>query len=263
MRAWIVVLSALGLLIGADPAMADRRMALVMGNSAYKNMTPLANAAGDARAMAELLRKAGFAVTESIDATQEQTTAQLVAFRKSAGEADVALVYYAGHAITIDGVHFLLPVDAGLKPGKDVDLGRGIELDADHTIGGAAVRVILLDASRDNPLKNVSGATSEKSRALMTLPPDTRTPRGVLVGYATGPGQTASDGKKGGHRPYAKALLDNIAKPGVELQQAMRMVRDQVNRETNKSQLPWGHSALVGEVYLDPAPEAPDASKKK
>jgi uncharacterized caspase-like protein len=264
MRAWIVVLSVLGFLTGADSAKADRRIALVVGNSAYKNMPPLANAAGDAMAMAKLLREADFEVVEGFDATHEQITAQLLEFGKKAEGADLALFYYSGQGIAVKGVSYLLPVDADIKPGMDVGLGRGIELDAvlDQTIGGAAVRLVFLDASRDNPLKNVAAGTASKPVAPMASATQAKTPGGTLIGYATGPGQTASDGTKGGHRPYTKALLDNISKPGVELQEAMRMVRAQVNSETNKTQLPWGNSDLQGEIYLNPAAVSPGASKK-
>ena len=131
MRAWIVVLSVLGLLIGADSAKADRRIALVVGNSAYKNMPPLANAAGDARAMAKLLRRTSiFEVLEGIDATHDQMTARLLEFGKKADGADLALLYYSGQGIAVKGVSYLLPVDADIQPGMDARLGRGIELDA-------------------------------------------------------------------------------------------------------------------------------------
>jgi uncharacterized caspase-like protein len=129
-------------------------------------------------------------------------------------------------------------------------------------MAGAAVRLIFLDASRDDPFKNVAAGTASKPGAPVASATQAKTPGGTLIGYATGPGQTASDGKKGGHRPYTKALLDNIAKPGVEIQQAMRLVRAQLNDETNKAQMAWGHSDLTGEVHLKPVAASPDASKK-
>ena len=264
MRAWIVVVSVLALLTGADSAKADRRVALVVGNSAYKNMPPLANAADGARAMAKLLREVDFEVVEGFDATHDQLNARLLEFSKKAEGADLALLYYSGQGVAVKGVSYLLPVDADPNSGMDVRSGRGIEVDAalEQAMAGAAVRLLFLDASRDDPFKNVAAGTASKPGAPVASATLAKTPGGTLIGYATGPGQTASDGMKGGHRPYTKALLDNIAKPGVEIQQAMRLVRAQLNDETNKAQMAWGHSDLTGEVRLKPVAAPPDASKK-
>ena len=261
MRVWIVVPTVLGLLIGAGSAKADRRIALVVGNNAYMKMLPLANAAGDARAMAKLLRSVDFEVLEGTDVTHGQLTARLLEFDKKAEGADIALFYYSGQGIAVKGMSYLLPVDADIQSGTDAGLGRGIALDAvlEQTMGGAAVKLVFLDASREDPFKNVTAGTPRPSVSVGSTS-QVKTPRGTLIGYATGPGQTASDGKKGEHRPYTKALLDNITRPGVEIQQAMRLVRAQLNEETNKAQLAWGNSDLTGDVYLKPV--AADASRK-
>jgi uncharacterized caspase-like protein len=265
MRALIVVLSVLSFLTSANAAKADRRIALVIGNGAYRHLPPLANAPGDARAMADLLRKAGFDVVEGIDVTHDQLTARLAEFGKKAEAADLALLYYAGQGVAVQGVNYLLPVDADIKPETEVMPGRGVNLDTavEQTMRGADVRLVFLDASRNDPFKSTGRATGSmaaKAGAPTAGGAQNKVPGGTLIGYATGPGQTASDGKKGGHRPYTKALLDNIARSGVEIQDAMRMVRAEVNDETNKGQLPWGHSDLVGSVYLNPS--APAAARK-
>jgi uncharacterized caspase-like protein len=280
MRGCAIVLSVLCMLWAAHGAKADdkagdvkaehvkaeQRVAFVVGNGAYANMPRLANAPGSAKAVATMLEKIGFEVVQGIDVTRQQMTERLLEFGKKADGADVALFYYAGQGIDVRGVSYLLPVDADLKSEMDLKLGNGINLDTalDQTMSSASVRLIFLDISRNDPFaakghspgKPVSAGAIAENLVLDKDADETRVPHGTMINYATGPGQIASDGKKGGHRPFTQALLDKIAAPGVEIQAAMTEVRAEVSEETNSSQMPWGHSRLVGEIYLNPATAA-------
>jgi uncharacterized caspase-like protein len=261
MRSLIVVLSVLGVLVSANAAKADRRVAFVVGNGAYKNVTPLPNPQIDAKAMARVLRNVGFEVVEGTNLTRDKMTERLLEFGKKAQGADVAVFYYAGHGIAVDGTNYLLPVDADIKSEMDVKLGSAINIDVtlDQTMNDAKVKLVFLDACRDNPFaaKIRSSATS-RSVNVQTGLAEMKSGEGTLIAFATGPGQTALDGQEGTNSPFTRALMANIAKPGVEIQQAMTEVRAQVNEETNKGQLPWGHTNLIGAVYLNPA--APPAA---
>jgi len=127
----------------------------------------------------------------------------------------------------------------------------------------AKVKLVFLDACRDNPFaaKIKSSASSTRSVSVQTGLAEMKSGEGTLIAFATGPGQTALDGQEGTNSPFTRALIAHITTPGVEIQQAMTEVRAQVNEETNKGQLPWGHTNLIGAVYLNPvAAPAPGAA---
>jgi uncharacterized caspase-like protein len=256
MRFLITALSAAALLISASAAQADKRVAFVVGNGAYKNVQPLPNPAIDAKSMAKVLRNVGFEVVEGSNLTREKMTERLLEFGKKAQGADVALFFYAGHGIAINGTNYLLPVDADLKSEMDVKLGSAINIDVtlDQTMSDAKVKLVFLDACRDNPFAaKIRSASATRSVSVQAGLAEMKSGEGTLIAFATGPGQTALDGQEGTNSPFTRALMANIASPGVEIQQAMTKVRAQVNEETNKGQLPWGHTNLIGSVYLNPA----------
>jgi len=268
MRFLIAALSAASLLISASTdAFADKRVAFVVGNGAYKNVPALPNPAVDAKSMAKLLRNVGFDVVEGSNLSRDKMTEKLLDFGKKAEGADVALFFYAGHGIAVNGTNYLLPVDADLKSEMDVKLGAAINVDTtlEQTMGDAKVKLVFLDACRDNPFAaKIRSAKATRSVNVQTGLAEMKSGEGTLLAFATGPGQTALDGEAGTNSPFTRALLANIAQPGVEIQQAMTKVRAQVNEETSKGQLPWGHTNLIGSVYLNPAkaagtsPEAPN-----
>ena len=183
----------------------------------------------------------------------------LLEFGKKAQGADVALFFYAGHGIAVDGTNYLLPVDADIKSEMDVKLGSAINIDVtlDQTMSDAKVKLVFLDACRDNPfaarLRSLKTARSVNVQSGLA---EMKSGEGTLIAFATGPGQTALDGQEGTNSPFTRALVANIAKPGVEIQEAMTKVRAQVNEETDKGQLPWGHTNLIGSVYLNPVAAA-------
>ncbi len=266
MRFWIAALSVAALLISGDAALADKRVAFVVGNAAYRAVPQLPNPAIDAKAMAAVLRNVGFEVVEGTNLTRDKMTEKLLDFGKKAEGADVAVFFYAGHGIAVNNTNYLLPIDADLKSEMDVKLGAAINVDLtlEQTMADAKVKLVFLDACRDNPFAaRIRSAKATRSVAVNSGLAEMKSGEGTLLAFATGPGQTALDGDVGNHSPFTRALISNIAKPGVEIQQAMTRVRAQVNEETNKNQLPWGHTNLIGEVYLNPqaAPaEQPAAS---
>jgi uncharacterized caspase-like protein len=256
MRFLIAALSIAGLLVSATVAKADKRVAFVVGNGAYKNVAQLPNPAIDAKAMAKVLRNVGFDVVEGTNLTRDKMTERLLEFGKKAEGADVALFFYAGHGIAINGTNYLLPVDADVKSEMDVKLGSAINVDTtlEQTMGDAKVKLVFLDACRDNPFASkIKPNSATRSLSVQSGLAEMKSGEGTLIAFATGPGQTALDGEVGTNSPFTRALMANIAQPGIEIQQAMTKVRAQVNEETNKNQLPWGHTNLTGSVFLNPA----------
>ena len=177
MRFLIAALSAAGLLISASTdAFADKRVAFVVGNGAYKNVPALPNPAVDAKSMARMLRNVGFEVVEGSNLPRDKMTEKLLDFGKKAEGADVALFFYAGHGIAVNGTNYLLPVDADLKSEMDVKLGAAINVDLtlEQTMGDAKVKLVFLDACRDNPF-------AAKIRSAKATRIAVRTPRSVIA----------------------------------------------------------------------------------
>src|SRR5438445_1307916 len=256
MRYLTVIVSLFCMLFSAQAAKADRRVAFVVGNGTYKNVSPLPNPPIDAKSMAAVLRNVGFEVVEGTNLTRDKMTERLLEFGKKAQGADVAVFFYAGHGIAINGTNYLLPIDADIKSEMDVKLGAAINIDLtlDQTMGDAKVKLVFLDACRDNPFAaKIKSNSATPSVNVQTGLAEMKSGEGTLIAFATGPGQTALDGSEGGNSPFTRALIAHITTPGVEIQQAMTEVRAQVNEETNKGQLPWGHTNLIGAVYMNPA----------
>jgi uncharacterized caspase-like protein len=259
MRYLTVILSLICILATAHTAKADRRVAFVVGNGAYKNVAQLPNPPIDAKSMASVLRNVGFDVVEGTNLTRDKMTERLLEFGKKAQGADVAVFFYAGHGIAISGTNYLLPVDADIKSEMDVKLGSAINVDLtlDQTMGDAKVKLVFLDACRDNPFAAKIKSNSTRSVSVQQGLAEMKSGEGTLIAFATGPGQTALDGQEGTNSPFTRALIAHITQPGIEIQQAMTEVRAQVNEETNKGQLPWGHTNLIGSVFLNPAAAPP------
>src|ERR1700756_5730408 len=255
MRYPTIILSLILMLFSAEAALADKRVAFVVGNGAYKNVAQLPNPPIDAKAMAATLRNVGFEVVEGTNLTRDKMTEKLLDFGKRAQGADIAVFFYAGHGIAISGTNYLLPVDADIKSEMDVKLGAAINIDLtlDQTMSDAKVKLVFLDACRDNPFAaKIKANSATRSVSVQTGLAEMKSGEGTLIAFATGPGQTALDGQEGTNSPFTRALIAHITEPGIEIQQAMTEVRAQVNEETNKGQLPWGHTNLIGSVYLNP-----------
>lgn len=257
MRYLTLLASLMCMALSVSAAKADRRVAFVVGNGSYKNVAQLPNPPIDAKAMASTLRNVGFEVIEGSNLSRDQMTEKLLDFGRKAQGSDIALFYYAGHGIAVGGSNYLLPVDADIKSEMDVKLGAAINVDLtlEQTMGDAKVKLVFLDACRDNPFAaKIKSNSATRSVNVQSGLAEMKSGEGTLIAFATGPGQTALDGQEGNNSPFTRALIDNITKPGVEIQQAMTSVRAQVNEETHKGQLPWGHTNLIGAVYLNQAP---------
>jgi len=255
MRYLTVIASLICMVFTAQAAKADRRVAFVVGNGAYRNVAQLPNPPIDAKAMAAALRNVGFEVVEGTNLTRDKMTEKLLEFGKKTQGADVAVFFYAGHGIAMNGTNYLLPVDADIKSEMDVKLGAAINIDLtlDQTMNDAKVKLVFLDACRDNPFAaKIKSNAATRSVSVQSGLAEMQSGEGTLIAFATGPGQTALDGQEGTNSPFTRALIAHITEPGVEIQQAMTEVRAQVNEETNKGQLPWGHTNLIGSVYLNP-----------
>ena len=259
MRTLTILVSLMCMALSVSAAKADHRVAFVVGNGAYKNVAQLPNPPIDAKAMAATLRNVGFEVIEGSNLSRDQMTEKLLDFGRKAQGSDVAVFYYAGHGIAVGGSNYLLPVDADIKSEMDVKLGAAINIDLtlDQTMGDAKVKLVFLDACRDNPFAaKIKSNSATRSVNVQSGLAEMKSGEGTLIAFATGPGQTALDGQEGNNSPFTRALIDNITKPGIEIQQAMTSVRAQVNEETHKGQLPWGHTNLIGAVYLNPAQQS-------
>jgi tetratricopeptide (TPR) repeat protein len=238
-----------------DPQL--RRIALVIGNGAYQNTTPLANPANDARAIAKALRSMGFEVIEGIDLKEDAMRRTINDFLRGATNTRIALAFYAGHGIQIDGKNYLLPVDVKLD-GKDITGGM---TEMDQLLAGlddqVRTNIVILDACRNNPLVQPDAST-EASRSVNLgsglaapsgLGKGATTGAGTLLAFATAPGQVALDGT-GENSPFSAALARHIGTPGIEVQQMLTRVRAEVVASTKNVQVPWSTTSLLGEVYL-------------
>lgn len=154
----------------------------------------------------------------------------------------MALFFYAGHGIAVNGKNYLIPVDAEINSEFDIKLGAAIDIEVtlDQTMADAKVKLVFLDACRDNPFADkIRSAARTRSVSVSSGLAEMRSGEGTLIAFATGPGQKALDGKQGENSPFTRALLKNIAEPGVEIRHALTKVHAQVSEETSKRQLPW------------------------
>src|SRR5207302_11067842 len=168
------------------------------------------------KSIAKMLRNVGIDVDQGTNLARDKITEKLLDFGKRAEGADVAVFYYAGHGIAVNGANYLLPVDADLKSEMDVKLGAAINIDLtlEQTIGDAKVKLVFLDACRDNPFAaKIRSAKATRSVNVQTGLAEMKSGQGTLLAFATGPGQTALDGEAGTNSPFTRALLANIAQP--------------------------------------------------
>lgn len=265
MRAQSVVLFAVALICGLfainGDAFAAKRVALVIGNSAYQNVPALPNPQHDADKVAATLHAVGFdTVTLTNNATHQAVNDALRTFADAAEKADWAMVYYAGHGIEVGGVNYLIPIDAKLAVDRDVEF-EAVPLDRVMTAleGAKKLKLILLDACRDNPFaptmrhtaapavaenRSTAGgviATRSVGRGLA----DVKVSGATLVVYAAKGGQVALDGE-GEDSPFAVAVIQRIATPGVEISKVFRLVRDDVMEATAGRQEPYTYGSLPG-----------------
>ena len=236
---------------------AGRRIALVIGNGAYTHVTALPNPPNDAHAVAKTLRDLGFEVTESINAdhaTLEKVTSNFIV---GATGAKIAVLYYAGHGVQIDGHNFLVPVDIQRDSAPNL---MATMTDMDNLLAGLddniRTNILIFDACRNNPFDKVADADAGRSITISTglaspssLGAGATAGAGTLIAFATAPGKVALDGE-GANSPFSAALTKFMPTPGIEVQQMLTRVRADVVAATDSKQVPWSNSSLLGEVYL-------------
>jgi hypothetical protein len=244
-----------------DLAWAEKRVALIIGNSSYQTVPQLPNPSRDANSVAKMFRDAGFdSVDVQINVGNLEFKRSIRKFEATADQADIAVVYYAGHGLEIGGTNYLIPVDARLASDRDADdeaiqLGRLVS-SAD---GAKRLRLVILDACRDNPFvgtmrRERKVANRAVSAGLGKVEP---TSTDTLIAYAAKAGSTADDGD-GEHSPFTAAVLKNLTVPGLDVRLAFGRVRDEVLKVTGNRQEPFVYGSLGGgNVALVPAPVVP------
>ena len=255
----VVLLLTVVLAVSASAALAADRVALVVGNSSYAHIGRLPNPPNDAADMTAALRRLGFEVTTELDTGLTELNQVLRAFTRRSAGADVSLVFYAGHGLEMNGVNYLVPVDARLERDTDVRFETVTLDDVLAVTSGAALRVVILDACRNNPLARSmqrTGASRSVSRGSFGNLDESLLGDETLVAYAAAAGTTAADGR-GRNSPYTAALLAHLDEP-LEILTLFRRVRARVLASTNGEQRPHEYQSLLGEHYLLGAPARRD-----
>src|SRR5260370_11827202 len=255
-------LLAAALLLLCQPAHAEKRVALVLANSAYQNVPQLPNPANDGALIAATLKEAGFDVVDSRhDMPALEMRRALRDFTDSARDADIAVIYYAGHGMEVDGTNYLIPIDAKLERDTDV-YDEALSLDRILVAAEPAkqLRLVILDACRDNPFaKSMKKTVALRSigRGLAQIEP---TSPNTLIAYSAKAGSTAMDGDAK-NSPFTIALSKHLTKPGLHARNAFGFVRDDVLKETANRQEPFVYGSLGGDdVPLVPAKVLPSTS---
>ena len=242
MKKLLLVTVCILFLIAVLPA--EGRYALVMGNSDYE-VSPLENPENDARAMEESLESLGFIVTPVYNGSIREMIKALNEFKSNLRPGDTGLFFYAGHGIQVDGLNYLIPVDAALESQEDIEFET---LQLDRVVrsmenSGAATSIVILDSCRDNPFK---GATRSLSRGLSVV----NAARGSLVIYATAPGEVAQDGT-GDNGLFTSVLLKYLEEPGLEVNRMLTRIRMEVSDLTGGKQVPYASVSLMSDFYFN------------
>jgi hypothetical protein len=233
------------LLFACYPALAENRLALVIGQSAYRSVPALPNPANDAKAMTQLLSDSGFEVLSASDLSQDQLREKVSEFASrmaTKGPDTIALVFYAGHGLQIDGENYLVPIDIDVKREADIPILAVRLNDILNTLASvpSKMRILLLDACRNNPFPEINKTAGH---GLAIVDAKTGSP-GTFVSFSTSPGAEAEDGN-GSDSPYTTALLTAAKEPGLPIEETFKRVRLSVNRATDGRQTPWDSSSLT------------------
>ena len=256
-------LAAIALGLAASVSLAvvspsEKRVALVIGNDAYENAVSLDNAVFDARAVADAFRKLGFQVVDGYDLDIDNMRAKVSQFSAALSDSRSAVIYYAGHGISVDEENYLIPTDIALKSPTDLDLNAiSVSLLLKQMKRDDRVNIVILDACRENPF--AAELAKHKTRALVVERGLSRIDgdlaRGTLIAFASDPKSTAQDGPPGQHSPFTEAFLAHLFDPGATIDTVMSRVRNDVWEKTGHNQLPWVNTSLIGEYKLNPQPQ--------
>jgi Caspase domain len=252
-------------LLGTHSASAESRLALVIGQSAYRSVPALPNPANDARAVTQLLTDSGFEVSTASDLSQNQIREAVSAFAgkvEAKGADTVALVFYAGHGLQIDGENYLVPVDIDVKREADIPLQAVRLNDILNTLTSvpSKMRILMLDACRNNPFPDLKTAGG----GLAIVDAKVGAP-GTFLSFSTSPGAVAEDGS-GSNSPYTNALLAAGKEQNIPIEETFKRVRLAVNKVTEGRQTPWDSSSLTEDFRFSGASVAgpkPAAAPKK
>ncbi len=243
----------LALFAGATTALAQGRVALVIGNSAYVHSAPLANPGNDANDMAAALKAVGFEVVLGLDLDRRGFDDKIREFARKLTGADTGLLFYAGHGLQVAGQNYLMPIDAKLESERDLDFEavrvdfvlRQMEVDRD-----GKTSLVFLDACRDNPLgRSLSRKMGTRSAAVGQGLAQVQSGVGTFISFSTQPGNVALDGKDR-NSPFAGSLVRRVRQDGKSLNGVMIDVRNDVIAATGGRQVPWDSSALTGDFYF-------------
>jgi hypothetical protein len=234
-------------------AEAQKRVALVIGNSDYQHTVKLPNPTNDARDVAAALKKHGFQVLEGLDLDKAAFDRKVRDFANALRDAEVGVLFYAGHGLQVAGQNYLVPIDAELKDAAGLDF-ETIRLDIVHRAmeRQTQTNILFLDACRDNPLsRNLARALGTRSTEISKGLAAVESGVGTLISFSTQPGNVATDGA-GRNSPFAGSLARNISDLDGDLGAILIAVRNDVMKETQRKQVPWEHSALTGQFYFKP-----------
>ena len=244
-------IATLVLVAGANSGSAAGRVALVIGNSAYQALPVLPNPANDATDVATELGEMGYDVTVRTNATRSEMANVVARFAEKMQGAELALLFYAGHGVQLNGENYLLPVDATGESEAALRLST-IDLSSlQDAMADARANVIILDACRNNPFADAIAAHRGIGVSRGLTPMDTRG-RGSLIVFSTKPNSVAADGD-GRNSPFTAALIRHMSARGLEIRQMISRVRKDVLAATGDQQVPWDNSSLVDDVYLGEA----------
>ena len=230
-----------------------RKVALVIGNSAYQHATPLENPHNDAEAMTALLKGIGFDVVSGTNLDKRGTEQKIADFVDRAAQADVSLFFYAGHGIQVAGENFIVPVDAKVEKASAIDFELvNVRMVTNYMGGEQSIGIALLDSCRDNPFtRSLSRALGNRSSQVSSGLAELKSERGgLLVGFATAPDDVAADGIGMKNSPFTTALLKHLGTKGLEIELLMKRVKADVIGLTKNQQRPWTNSDLARELYL-------------
>jgi outer membrane protein assembly factor BamD (BamD/ComL family) len=250
---------ALLLALSGVAAVANKRVALVVGNSSYQNVGRLPNPSKDADAVAQMFKKAGYEVSLLKDVGNLDFKRGIRKFEDAASDADIAVVFYAGHGIEIGGTNYMIPVDARLATDRDArDEAIELERIIESVEPAKKLRLVILDACRDNPfLAGMKRRQAMRAAVGAGLGPAPDLGSEILIAYAAKQGSTAEDGN-GEHSPFTTAILNNLTEPGLDIRLAFGRVRDEVIKITSSRQEPYVYGSLGGtNVSLVPVPDRP------
>ena len=236
------------LLLATSPALAERRVALVIGNDAYSHLPKLNNAGKDAEGMAVKLRELGFETILKVNAGRRDMARTLRDFEGRLSSGAVGLAFFAGHGIQANGKNYLIPANANIEVEADLSVEALTAQDilAAMERAGNPLNILILDACRDNPLPKRSRST-KRGLTVVGIPAGAK---GTAILYSAGEGQTAEDGPPGGHGVFTDELLKVLDQPGLTLEQVFKRVNRRVQERTGSRQRPWNLVSLQGDFVF-------------